>query len=161
MGTYFCLQTGKVYGNLRNYKFNPVLRDISEKRVLAYGGKFMKSLRYKVFMPLAAGAMVSASLYVATTRVEAAEDAKAEATSAASVVEHAECEFFGPKRDHFMQSGLNKARAGRGESQLEALTREVMSRIPDFLPGGSHNHDVSQGSSQDTIDSYVLSLIHI
>jgi hypothetical protein len=108
---------------------------------------------------LAAGALVSVSLYLATSRVDAAEDVHSQATpeaAAALQVEHAECEFFGPKREHFLQSGLNKVKGGRGESQLEALTRQVMSKIPDFLPGGSHNHDVSQGSSQDTIDSYVF-----
>ncbi len=114
----------------------------------------MKSLRYRVFMPLVAGALVSASLYVATTRVEAAEAATGE--EAKLPVEHAECAFFGPQRDHFMQAALNKVRGGRGESPIGALTRQVMAVVPAFMPGGSHNHDVSVGSGQDTIDSYVF-----
>jgi hypothetical protein len=113
----------------------------------------MKSLRYRIYVPLAAGALLCASLYVATNRVEAAE---AVAAPDALPVQHAECELFGPKREHFMQAGLNKVRGGKGESEIGSLTRQVMSRVPDFLPGGSHNHDGAIGTSGDNIDSYVF-----
>jgi hypothetical protein len=113
----------------------------------------MKSLRNRIFVPLAAAALLTASFYVVTSRVDAAE---AVASSDALPVEHPECAFFGPQREHFMVAALNKARGGRGESPLGAMTRQVVGRLPDFLPGGSHNHDGAIGTSGDTIDSYVF-----
>ena len=115
----------------------------------------MKSLWYRAFMPLAAGAIVGASFYAATSRVEAAET-DAATTSQAIPVEHPECSFFGPLREHYMRAALNKVRGGRGESPLGAITRQAMSYIPDFMPGGSRSHDGSISTSGDTIDAYVF-----
>jgi hypothetical protein len=85
--------------------------------------------------------------------MQAAEGAAADK---ALPVEHAECAFFGPQRDQFMQASLNKVRGGRGESKLGQLTRQVTGMLPDFLPGGSHSHDGAIGTNGDTIDSYVF-----
>jgi len=119
-----------------------------------YGGKFMKSLRFRYWMPLAAGALVTGSLYLGTSRVDAAEADTSGNTGIQT--DHSECTFFGPLRDHFMRSGINKLRT-RGESAIGALTRQVSAKLPEFIPGGSHNHDVGSCSSGDTIDAYVCS----
>ena len=107
-------------------------------------------------MPAAAAAVLGGSLYFVTSRVEAADAADEVRQTDQLPVEHPECSFFGPQRDHFMQAALKKVRGGAGESTRGMLTRQVMRSIPEFMPGGSHNHDVSEGANQDTIDAYVF-----
>ncbi|HEY3840142.1 MAG TPA: DUF1549 domain-containing protein, partial [Bryobacteraceae bacterium] len=105
-------------------------------------------------MPLAAGALVSASLYTATTRAKAADDVSGDAESV--LPQHAECAFFGPQRDHFMAAVLKKARLA--ESATSAQTRQVTAMLPtpQFMPGGSHGHDGAVSTTGDTIDAYVF-----
>jgi len=117
----------------------------------------MKSLRYRVGVPVVAGAMIGALFYTAASRVKAAE-AETKPDQQMLPVEHAECAFFGPQRDHFMQALLNnKARGGRGESQAGRLTRLVASRLPQFMPGGSPSQNGPVSTTGDTIDGYVFS----
>jgi len=114
----------------------------------------MKSLRYRLGVPLVAGALLTAPLYMTTSKVQAADAATAAKTPLP--VEHAECSFFGPLREHYMQAALGRMRGGRSESAVGQMTRQVTGLLPDFMPGGSHNHDVSVSSGQDSIDSYVF-----
>ena len=116
----------------------------------------MKSLRYRVFAPIVAGAMICTSFYVTTPKVKAADDVTP-GQQAILPVQHAECAFFGPKREQYMQLILgNKARGGRGESPAGALTRQVTAKLGDFMPGGSRSHDGSVSTTGDTIDAYVM-----
>ena len=96
----------------------------------------MKSLRYGVLAPVGAGVLLSATLYIGMSKAKAAD-----AAEAPPLPQHAECAFFGPLRDHYMQEILRKAR--RSESAAGALTRQVTAKLakPDFMPGGSHGHD--------------------
>jgi hypothetical protein len=105
-------------------------------------------------MPLVAGAVVSASLYVATSKAKADDDVSGDAGSV--LPQHAECAFFGPMREHYMQAVLKKARLA--ESATSALTRQVTALLPSpkFMPGGSHGHDGSVSTTGDTIDAYVF-----
>ncbi len=115
----------------------------------------MKSLRNRIFAPIVAAAVIGASFYCMTQRVKAA-DTEAEGAQAMLPVEHAECAFFGPQRDHYMQAFL-KNKPGY-ESQTNRLTRFVTSKLPTakFMPGGSPSHDGSVSTTGDTIDAYVL-----
>jgi hypothetical protein len=116
----------------------------------------MKSLRYRVLAPIVAGALIGGAIYVTTPKVKAA-DAVPEGEQAMLPVEHAECAFFGPKREQYMQLILgNKARGGRGESAAGALTRQVTARLGNYMPGGSRSHDGSVSTTGDTIDAYVF-----
>lgn len=111
----------------------------------------MKSLRYGVLAPVAAGVLLGATLYMGMSKAKAAD-----AEEAAPLPQHAECAFFGPLRDHYMQEILRKAR--RSESAAGALTRQVTAKLakPDFMPGGSHGHDGAVSTTGDTIDAYVF-----
>ena len=115
----------------------------------------MKSLCYRAIAPVVAGALIAALFYATTSRVKAAES-QTTGEQQMLPVEHAECAFFGPKREHYMQAFLNKARGGRGESPLGLLTRQVTGRLPEFMPGGSRSHDGSVSTTGDTIDAYVM-----
>src|ERR1019366_7599314 len=115
----------------------------------------MKSLCYRAIAPVVAAALIAALFYATTSRVKAAE-AQTTGEQQMLPVEHAECAFFGPKREHYMQAFLNKARGGRGESPLGLLTRQVTGRLPQFMPGGSRSHDGSVSTTGDTIDAYVM-----
>lgn len=116
----------------------------------------MKSLRYRVFAPIFAGALIAGSFYFITPKVKAADtDTQGQALLP---VEHAECAFFGPERDKFAKIILkNKGLAG--ESRTAMTTRLVTSKLPAFMPGGSPSHDGSVSTTGDTIDAYVMAQI--
>ena len=64
----------------------------------------MRSLRYRVLAPILAGALIGGAFYVTTPKVKAADS---ETQGQAMLpVEHAECAFFGPKREQYMQAIL-------------------------------------------------------
>lgn len=116
----------------------------------------MESLRFRIFAPLVAGALLIVPLCVTTSIAEAA-DAIAAAEPGLGV-EHAECAFFGPLREHYAQAALSKMR-GREESAVGSLTRQVSNLAPMFMPGGSHNHDIAVSAGQDTIDGYIFAAL--
>jgi hypothetical protein len=117
----------------------------------------MNSLRLGAFLSLAAGTLFLLIAVLTISRVQAADVAASQNT--ALPVEHPECSYFGPQRDRFTQAALNRMRAAKKESAASALTRQVTALLPAGLPGGSHNHDVSVSTGQDTIDSYIFAAL--
>src|ERR1700739_2844224 len=116
----------------------------------------MNSLRYRIFAPIVAGALIAGSFYLNAPQVKAADEVP-QGNQVLLPVEHAECAFFGPKREQYRQLILgNKTRGGRGESPAGALTRQVTARLGNFMPGGSRSHDGSVSTTGDTIDAYVM-----
>src|SRR6266851_138079 len=76
------------------------------------------------------------------------------------LVQHAQCEFFGDKRNQFAAQALNAAgvRPSRQSYSLSVVTDQVAQAIgplPAFVPGGSRTHTFAQVHQPGSIDSYI------
>ncbi len=71
-------------------------------------------------------------------------------------VEHADCSFFGPQRDHFLAGALKRkgTRTTSGRS-LSALTQQVTRLRPMMVPGGSATNTYNQQNAAGSIDAYI------
>lgn len=65
---------------------------------------------------------------------------------------HADCEYFGPRRERFMSSELN--RGGARVRPLSTTTSEVV-RMLAARPGGSRTYNFEQQLPADSIDSFI------
>src|SRR5437879_3072943 len=68
-------------------------------------------------------------------------------------VEHPDCEYFGPHRERFLNSGLN--RTGPRLPALSATTSQV-ARMLATIPGGSRTYTFDQNHAPGSIDSYIF-----
>lgn len=80
---------------------------------------------------------------------------------AASVVQHAECTFFGPDHDKYVSAATREAirhGAARGPSEtykLSALTRSVVAGLPP-APPGTRTGALIDPATANTIDRYIF-----
>ena len=71
-------------------------------------------------------------------------------------VSHAECSYFGPQRERFVEAAL-RASGGRLRSarSLSSITSQVAALLPP-VPGGSRTHTLEQSYAPGSIDSYIF-----
>lgn len=77
------------------------------------------------------------------------------------LVEHAQCQFFGDKRNQFAAQALSAAgvRTSSHTFSLSALTDQVaqaVAPLPAFVPGGSRTRTFQQVHKPGSIDSYIF-----
>src|SRR5437867_3834246 len=97
--------------------------------------------------PLAGGIAVLAfsSILTGQRPVEAVTDSEQLA------VEHPDCEYFGPRRERFVNTGLNRT----GRRTLSATTSQV-ARMLATNPGGSRAYALDQDHAAGSIDFYTF-----
>ena len=66
---------------------------------------------------------------------------------------HPDCEFFGPNRERFLNSGLNQS--GMRLRNLSVTTSQV-ARMLATVPGGSRTYAFDQDHAAGSIDSYIF-----
>ena len=77
------------------------------------------------------------------------------------LVQHAQCEFFGDKRNQFVAEALNAAgvhpsRQGYSRSVMTDQVTQAIGPLPAFVPGGSRTHTFEQVHQPASIDSYIF-----
>jgi hypothetical protein len=70
-----------------------------------------------------------------------------------ALADHAECVFFGPRRERLLKTGLGEKDAG--SSILSSTTESVATRLA-FVPGGSRTDTFQKYESLPTIDRYLF-----
>jgi len=70
-------------------------------------------------------------------------------------VEHPECTFFGPQRDHFLAGAMRQKGARSSGSWRSSLTEQVTRLRAQFVPGGSSTNTYDQRNGSGSIDSYI------
>jgi hypothetical protein len=70
-------------------------------------------------------------------------------------VSHAECSYFGPQRERFVEAALRTS-GGRLASprSLSSITNQVAAALAP-IPGGSRTHTLDQSHAPGSIDSYI------
>src|SRR5689334_19176655 len=103
----------------------------------------------KVGVPLACGlaALAFSSLAAGQTPAEPVTD------SGQPGVAHPDCEYFGPRRERFLNNGLNQT--GTRVRTLSATTSQV-TRMLATVPGGSRTYAFDQDHAAGSIDSYIF-----
>jgi uncharacterized protein DUF1549/uncharacterized protein DUF1553 len=102
----------------------------------------------RVWAPLAGGFAVLAFSSILTGQ----RSLETNANSAQLMVEHADCDYFGPQRERFIPSGLN--RAGSRLRALSTTTNQVTRMIAN--PRASGAPMAEQEPAPGSIDSYIF-----
>lgn len=106
-------------------------------------------MKRKLAIPIVTGFLVLAPCGTQTLR---AQDPTVTPSADALPVEHAECAFFGPKRDQYTQ----EARMSAG-SALSDSTQQVAALLQYAPPGGSRTRSFQQVHQSGSIDAYIYS----
>ena len=112
-------------------------------------------MKRNVLLPIVAGFLVLIPCGTLPLRAQDADpiaNPTPEPDAAPLAVEHAECAFFGPKREQFVKDALSSAGGG-----LSDATQQVEALLTFAPPGGSRTQSFQQTHQSGSIDSYIYS----
>ena len=101
-----------------------------------------------------------APLLVLTGGLTAQSDDRPNPTSTPAVeqeytVEHADCPFFGPRRERFVTESVRKSLGMKSSHELSSMTNAV-GKMLGYVPGGSRTYNYDQSHTAGSIDSYIF-----
>ncbi len=70
-------------------------------------------------------------------------------------VEHADCPYFGPQRERFVDESVRVSLGMKSSHQLSSMTTAVGNML-GYVPGGSRTYNYDQSHAAGSIDSYIF-----
>ena len=70
-------------------------------------------------------------------------------------VEHADCPYFGPQRERFVDESVRMSLGMKSSHQLSSMTTAV-GKMLGYVPGGSRTYNYDQSHAAGSIDSYIF-----
>jgi hypothetical protein len=70
-------------------------------------------------------------------------------------VEHADCPYFGPQRERFVDESVRMSLGMKASHQLSSMTAAV-GKMLGYVPGGSRTYNYDQSHAAGSIDSYIF-----
>jgi hypothetical protein len=81
--------------------------------------------------------------------------AQVEASDQQLPVEHADCPYFGPQRERFVDESTRISLGMKSSHQLSSMTTAV-GKMLGYVPGGSRTYNYDQSHAAGSIDSYIF-----
>ena len=81
--------------------------------------------------------------------------AQVEAPDQQLTVEHADCPYFGPQRERFVDESMRVSLGMKSSHQLSSMTTAV-GKMLGYVPGGSRTYNYDQAHAAGSIDSYIF-----
>uniref|UniRef100_Q01P56 DUF1553 domain-containing protein n=1 Tax=Solibacter usitatus (strain Ellin6076) TaxID=234267 RepID=Q01P56_SOLUE len=81
--------------------------------------------------------------------------AQSESSDHQLAVEHADCPYFGPQRERFVDESVRLSLGMKSSHQLSSMTAAV-GKMLGYVPGGSRTYNYDQSHAAGSIDSYIF-----